>query len=234
MIADIVVAGVLLLSGGLAYSMGLAKFLMLIGSWLGAAVAAYLGFTHLGGIFESFVDDPLFQAVGAALLMFVITLTVLTVVTHKICNQIRGSVLGHMDRALGFALGLVLGVVLVSLIYVGATLFWEEDDFPDQIAEAKTLPLIRAGAEVLVSLLPEGPIEDTGDLGDAIDDAGNAVKDMATDQMKEAEKKLESIEEEQLKKLLQPSEDEKQDENAPGYETDERSDMQNLIIENNQ
>lgn len=238
MIVDITVAGVLLLSGVLAYSMGLAKFLLLIVSWLGAAVAAYFGFQHLGGLFGGFTGNPLTQAIAAAVLVFVVTLAVLTYVTHKICNHIRGSVLGHLDRALGFALGLVLGVVLVSLIYVGSTLFWDEDNFPDQIADAKTLPLIRSGAGVLAALLPKGTLEDDHDLEDAAEDVEGAVKDLTKDPIKEieekVEEKLESIEaEERLNILLNPPEDEDA-KKEPGYKEEEIEGMQQLIEETNQ
>jgi len=244
MIADIVVAGVLLISGVLAFSMGLVKFLLLIASWLGAAIAAYLGFLHLGPYFEFASEDPLFQAIAAAATLFIVALIVLTVVTHMISNHIRGSVLGHLDRALGFVFGLFLGVVLVSMIYVGLTLFWDEDNFPEQIADAKTLPLIRTGAQALVSLMPEGAFTGVeprdGGLGDAVESVEDAVKDLTTDKIDELGDTIESLDaEDRLNKLMQPEppEDEPPAEDdaepEPGYGNDERSDMQRLI-ENNQ
>ena len=131
MIADIVVAGVLLISGILAFSMGLVKFLLLIISWGGAALTAFYSFPHLSSYLEGLIDSTLIRDGVAATAVFVLTLVVLTIVTHMISSRVRGSVLGHLDRALGFAFGLVLGMVLVSLIYIGATLFWDEDDFPE-------------------------------------------------------------------------------------------------------
>lgn len=245
MIADIVVAGVLLISGVLAFSMGLVKFLLLIASWLGAAVAAYLGFLHLGPYFEFASEDPLFQAIAAAATLFILSLIVLTIATHMISNHIRGSVLGHLDRALGFVFGLFLGVILVSMIYIGLTLFWpDESDMPKQIAEAKTLPLIRVGAGALVSLLPEGTftrVEPKGDeLDDAVESVEDAVKGLANDKIDELGDTIESIDaEDRLNKLMQPEPPAHETQPAdsappkPGYGDDERSDMQRLI-ENNQ
>jgi membrane protein required for colicin V production len=245
MIADIAVAGVLLVSGVLAFSMGLVKFLLLIASWVGAAVAAYLGFLHLGPYFEGIVKDPLFQAIAAAGTLFIVSLIVLTIATHMISNHVRGSVLGHLDRALGFVFGLFLGVILVSMIYIGLTLFWpDEDDFPKEIAEAKTLPLIRAGAGALVSLMPEGAftqVRPRGDeLGDAVEGVEDAVKGLATDKIDQLGDTIDSLDaEDRLNKLMKPEPpaDEPPAENGaepkPGYGNDERSDMQRLI-ENNQ
>jgi membrane protein required for colicin V production len=243
-IADIVVAGVLLISGVLAFSMGLVKFLLLIVSWGGAALTAFYSFPHLSPYLEGLIESSLIRDVVAATVVFVLTLVVLTIVTHMISSRVRGSVLGHLDRALGFVFGLVLGVVLVSLIYIGATLFWDEDDFPEQIADAKTLPLIRTGAEALVALLPAGAftgIERNGDvLDEAVENVEDAVRDLTTDRMDAIGETLESIEEEdRLRKFNQPQPPEstelpeEETPAEPGYGNEERSDMQRLI-ENNQ
>lgn len=240
MIADIVVAGVLLISGVLAFSMGLVKFLLLIVSWGGAALTAFYSFPHLSPYLEGLIDSSLIRDGVAATVVFVLTLVVLTIVTHMISSRVRGSVLGHLDRALGFVFGLALGVVLVSLIYIGATLFWDENDFPDEIADAKTLPLIRTGAEALVMLLPAGAFTEIEPDGNGFDDAvegvEDAVKGLATDKLDAIGDSLESIEaEDRLRKFTQPQPPESTEPSAdepaaePGYGDDERSDMQRLI-----
>jgi membrane protein required for colicin V production len=242
-IADIVVAGVLLISGVLAFSMGLVKFLLLIVSWGGAALTAFYSFPHLSPYLEGLIDSNLIRDGVAATAVFVLTLVFLTIVTHMISSRVRGSVLGHLDRALGFAFGLALGVVLVSLIYIGATLFWDEDDFPEQIADAKTLPLIRSGAEALVRLLPAGAFTgiepDSNEFDEAVEDVEDAVKGLATDKLDAIGETLESIEaEDRLRKLTQPLPPESTDptdvepEAEPGYGDDQRSDMQRLIESN--
>ncbi|MDH3230756.1 MAG: CvpA family protein [Alphaproteobacteria bacterium] len=243
MIADIVVAGVLLISGVLAFSMGLVKFLLLIVSWGGAALTAFYSFPHLSPYLEGLFDSSLIRDGVAATAVFVLTLVVLTIVTHMISSRVRGSVLGHLDRALGFVFGLVLGMVLVSLIYVGATLFWDENDFPEQIADAKTLPLIRSGAEALVLLLPAGAFTriepDADGFDDAVEDVESAVRGLATDKMDAIGETLESIEaEDRLRKLTQPQPPEETESPADepaaeaGYGDDQRSDMQRLIESN--
>ncbi len=243
MIADLVVAGVLLISGILAFSMGLVKFLLLIFSWGGAALTAFYSFPHLSPYLESLIESSLIRDVITATAVFVLTLVVLTIVTHMISSRVRGSVLGHLDRALGFVFGLGLGMVLVSLIYVGATLFWDEDDFPEQIAEAKSLPLVRSGAAALVHLLPAGAftrIEPDGNgLDGAVEGVENAVRGMTQDRFDAIGETLESIEaDDRWQRLNQPQPSEEavppgdDDAAEPGYETDQRNDMQRLIESN--
>ncbi len=243
MIADIVVAGVLLMSGILAFSMGLVKFLLLIVSWGGAALTAFYSFPYLSPYLEGLVESSLIRDILVATASFVMTLVILTIVTHMVSSRVRGSVLGHLDRALGFVFGLVLGMVLVSLIYIGATLFWDEDDFPEQIADAKSLPLVRSGAEALVHLLPAGAFTriepDSNGFEDAVDGVEDAVRGLATDRMDAIGETLDAIEtEDRLRKLTQPQPPDDADSVGrdgtaePGYGDDQRNDMQRLIESN--
>lgn len=248
MIADIVVAAVLLMSGVLAFSMGLVKFLLLIISWGGAALTAFYAFPYLSPYLEGLVDSSLIRDAITATAIFVLTLVILTIITHMISGRVRGSVLGHLDRALGFVFGLFLGMVLVSLIYIGATLFWDENDFPKQIAAAKTLPLIRAGADTLVLLLPAGaftrPEPGGNGFDGAVDGVESAVRGLATERLDEIGETLESIEkDDSLRKLTQPqppdgtapAESGQADDKPgtpPGYRDDQRDDMQRLIESN--
>jgi len=242
-IADIVVAAVLLLSGVLALSMGLVKFLLLIVSWGGAALTAFYSFPYLSPYLESLIDSSLIRDVIVATAVFVLTLVVLTIVTHMVSSRVRGSVLGHLDRALGFVFGLVLGMVLVSLIYVGATLFWDEDDFPEQIADAKSLPLVRLGAEALVRIMPSGAFTRVGpdgsDIDDAVEEIEGAVRGLATDRIDAIGETLQSIEaEDRLRRLTQPQppDDGQSPQDsataAPGYGAEQRNEMQRLIESN--
>jgi len=242
-IADIVVAAVLLFSGVLALSMGLVKFLLLIVSWGGAALTAFYSFPYLSPYLEGLIESSLIRDVIVATVVFVLTLVVLTIITHMISSRVRGSVLGHLDRALGFVFGLFLGMVLVSLIYVGATLFWDENDFPDQIAEAKSLPLVRLGAEALVRIMPSGAFTrarpDRNDMDSAIEDVQGAIRGFATDRIDAIAEKLDSIEaDESLRRLTQPQPpNEAQPPRnsaamAPGYGAEQRNEMQRLIESN--
>jgi membrane protein required for colicin V production len=92
-------------------------------------------------------------ATGAGL--FVVTLMVLTVISHSIARGVRESSVGGLDKSLGFVFGLVRGAVLVCLIYIGASWFWTEEQLPDFVTQARAMPLVRGGADLLRTLVPE-------------------------------------------------------------------------------
>lgn len=247
MIADIVVAAVLLISGVIALFRGFVKETLTIAGWIGAIFITLYGYEHVAPLISEFVAENWIAELVAASALFLISLVILTIISHMIANRVQGSMLGHLDRALGFVFGLVRGIALVSVIYLAATFAWQEDDLPEEITEAKSLPLIKIGADFLASLAPEDTFPGRDDAGDRIDDTVNdlkesvegAVEGVAREKLEEIVDELDA--EEKWRRLNEP-EPETETEPAlppgelpppPGYEEEERSDMQRLI-ENNQ
>jgi membrane protein required for colicin V production len=256
LIADIVVAAVLLISGVLALFRGFVKETLTIVGWIGAIFVTLYGYQLLAPLLADFIKESWIAEIVAAAGLFLVSLVILTIISHMISDRVQGSMLGHLDRALGFVFGLARGLALVCLVYLGGTLFWEEDDLPEQLEEARTLPIVKTGADFLASLAPEGtfPGRDSAQdqIDDAVDDIREGVEGMVEGVAKEKlEEMIEEIDaEERLRRLNQPEPDsgaaEGPDSTAsegetpvealpapPGYEDKERSDMQRLI-ENNQ
>ncbi|MEN8196637.1 MAG: CvpA family protein, partial [Pseudomonadota bacterium] len=152
MIADIVIAVVLLISGVLALFRGFVKEFLTIAGWIGAIFITLYGYQHVAPLLADFITDSWVAELVAASALFLVALVILTIVSHMIASRVQGSVLGHLDRALGFVFGLVRGMALISLVYLVSTLFWDEDNLPDQIHEARSLPLVKIGADFLASL----------------------------------------------------------------------------------
>lgn len=251
MIADIVVAAVLLISGVLALFRGFVKETLTIAGWIGAIFITLYGYPYLASLLADFIAENWIAEIVAASALFLVSLVILTIVSHMIASRVRGSMLGHLDRALGFVFGLVRGMALVSLIYLVGTLFWDENNLPDQIHEARSLPLIKTGADFLASLAPEDTFPGRDDAGERVDDAVNDLKDGVSDAVEGVakEKLQEMIEEidaeERLRRLNEPAPEsaspadgaagDVSPENLPpppGYEDEERSDMQRLIESN--
>ncbi len=235
MIADIAIALVLIASGALAYFRGLVKEVLTVAGWIGAALATWYGFPMLRPAVGSFITSKTMVDIVSASVIFVVVLVALTILSHILSARIKGSTLGHLNRALGFVFGVLRGIVLVALIYIGATVFWDEDDFPDQIAEAKSLPLVKQTSEFLAAFLPEGALPDRDDVQENVEDAVKEAIESAEEQM---EKKIEEVEtEEKLQQLNQPQPtppagDGDKAESGQGYDDAERRDMQRLIESN--
>ncbi len=232
MIADIAIAVVLVASGALAYFRGLVKEVLTVAGWIGAALATWYGFPLLRPVFGSFIESNKVVDIVSAAVIFVITLVALTILSHILSARIKGSTLGHLNRALGFVFGVLRGVVLVALIYIGATVFWDEDDFPDQIADAKSLPLVKGTSEFLAAFLPAGALPG----GDDVEKNVEGIVEGAEEQM---EKIIDEVEiEEKLQQLNQPQptppadNGDKSEAEQQGYDDAERRDMQRLIESN--
>ena len=115
MIADIVIAAVLLISAVIALVRGFVKETLTIAGWIGAFFITLYGYEQVATLLADFIEESLFAQVIAAAALFLISLVILTIVSHMLAKQVQGSTLGHLDRALGFVFGLVRGLLLVSV-----------------------------------------------------------------------------------------------------------------------
>ncbi len=218
--------------------------MLTIAGWVGAALATIYGFPQIRPVFAEFIESNLVSDIATAATLFLVTLVVLTMASHLIANRIKASSLGQLDHALGFVFGVLRGVILVSLLYIGVTIFWDEKDFPDAIAEARTLALVQASAGFLENFVPEGALPDRDRLEDPIGDAVEGAVDGAAKAVEDAaRKRLDSMigeidAEDKMQQLNQPQPagepGEESTADAPeDYNEAERREMQRLI-ENNQ
>jgi len=157
-IADLVVIGVILLAGLTAFSLGFVRVVLALLGWIGAAFATLYGFRYLQPYAQKWISVGFFADAASALSIFLITLFVLTILSHKIGSLVRDSGLSALDRSVGLVFGLALGTVLVSLAYLGVA--WaidlpeKTDRHPQWIQEARSRPLVQWGAENLQLLVP--------------------------------------------------------------------------------
>ncbi len=100
---------------------------------------------------------------GAAVLAFALLLLVPYAIVRLLANRLgeasRNSVLGPIDRLLGFGFGAVKGVVIVvlgfSVLVLGYDTVWGPAGRPDWIKQARSYPFVNAGSEYLVSMIAE-------------------------------------------------------------------------------
>jgi membrane protein required for colicin V production len=147
---------------------------------LGAATGFIRGFVHevmalLAWIFAlfairylhtpvtDFFDPMIGTTSGAAVLAFALLLLVPYAAVKLIANWLgaksRNSVLGPIDRVLGFGFGAVKGVIIVvlafSVLMLGYDVTWGPGGRPAWITQARTYPFINASSEALVTMIAE-------------------------------------------------------------------------------
>jgi membrane protein required for colicin V production len=152
--------------------------LLIVG--MGAATGFLRGFVHevlalLAWIFALFAIRYLHEPVtsflaptigtgsGAAVLAFAILLLVPYAAVKLIANWLgtksRTSVLGPIDRVLGFGFGAVKGMIIIvlgfSVLMLGYDVTWGPDGRPTWITQARTYPFVNASSEALVTMIAE-------------------------------------------------------------------------------
>jgi membrane protein required for colicin V production len=154
-IFDGIVLAVVLFSAILALVRGFSREVLSIASWGGAVAAGYFFYPVVLPYVRPYVSDEKLAVIGAALLVGIIALIVISLITSKIADFIIDSRIGALDRTLGFLFGAARGILLL----VVALAFWnwlvDARIQPSWVAQAKSKPFLDSLVVKLVAVLPE-------------------------------------------------------------------------------
>lgn len=213
--ADLVIAGVLILSGVLAFFRGAVREMLSVAGWIGAAAATYYGFGYLQPLARELMGMALVADIVAGSAIFIVSLVTISMASSVISRHVKESGLGAVDRSLGFVFGLARGAALVSIAYVMIVWALLPDEQPHWLRNAKALPLVEYGAGlVLLAIPPEARSEWTNVIGQ-VEPPGKEVFD--------SKRALET--------LINPP-PAPREENAPGYSTSDRKKLDQLFQSN--
>ncbi|MGH6908075.1 MAG: CvpA family protein [Aestuariivirga sp.] len=154
---DLILIGIMLLSGGLALMRGFTREVLSLAAWALAALAAYFVIKQpdLIKIALPYVDNnPNFAKAAVGAVAFLIVLIVASVIMVKISDLVVDSSAGAFDRTLGFIYGLARGLVLVAIAYLFYGWLLPFDRQETWVREARSLPMIKTVGEKLCSLMP--------------------------------------------------------------------------------
>ncbi|MDA1099607.1 MAG: CvpA family protein [Proteobacteria bacterium] len=154
-VTDLVILAVVLISGWLAFSRGFVKEVLSIAGWVIAAIAALELFPLLQPIVRRYIDQNLIADSIAAVGIFVVVLTLASLLSTAISRRVQRSDIGVLDRSLGFLFGLLRGAVVTALAYLVLVQFLARDEQPGWLRDARAMPAIEYTAGLLASLAPE-------------------------------------------------------------------------------
>jgi membrane protein required for colicin V production len=158
-VADIVVIGVVVLSGLIAFSLGLVRVLLGLCGWVGAALATVYGFPLVRPFMHGWIESNLIADAVTGLGVFIVSLIVLTAVSHAIGRRIRDSGFGALDRSLGLVAGIAMGFVVLSATFFALEqtggIPYERGNRPEWVRTARATALIEWGADTIRSTLPK-------------------------------------------------------------------------------
>ena len=170
--ADLIILGIITLSAVFGLMRGLTREVLSLGSWVGAAVAAWYGQPLLRPLVLEQVGDPTIADIVSALVIFLGVLIVLIVITHNIASRVRDSrAIGALDRSLGILFGIARG----GLVIIAAWLvidYLMPDNPPKTVRDSRSLPYVKIATEYVTSVIPRRVREST--RGTADDARGTA------------------------------------------------------------
>jgi membrane protein required for colicin V production len=209
-LTDLLVLAVVLISGFLAFFRGFIREALSIAAWVAAFFSGIYGFPLLAPSLAELIPDPALVPWAAGLAIGLIAVIALSLVAHYLSKAMHFEGMGAIDRSLGFLFGLTRGAVLVSLAFLIMQWALGEQRYPSWLSEAKSLPIARAGAELLVRLMPPHLRPQLGAL--------NAeAQDVAKGRV--------------LERLVSPPVKSGAPKPSPGYTKDERAVMNRIVKE---
>lgn len=155
---DIIVLILVLGAGALGAWRGFVTEALSLFAWAAAIMA--LKFVHgpVSAVLGGFVDSEAGAAILAFVLVFGIVFVASRLVARALGRRVRQSVLGPIDRLLGFGFGALKGLIGATLLFLLAVLGHEIVDGggaprPAWMVDARTYPLLNASGRALVDFV---------------------------------------------------------------------------------
>ncbi|GAA5058153.1 hypothetical protein GCM10023208_24360 [Erythrobacter westpacificensis] len=138
---------------------GFVQEVLSIMAWLLAIFAIRFLHTDLTAAILEFMGSPITASILAFALLLLIPYAAMKLIARIAGRSTRKSVLGPIDRVLGFGFGALKGVIIVviafSLLVLGYDTVWGAKGRPLWIAEARSYQLVDAGSRAMVQIIAE-------------------------------------------------------------------------------
>ncbi|MBC2664698.1 CvpA family protein [Novosphingobium flavum] len=139
---------------------GFVQEVLTLGAWLVSLLAIHYAHTPVTNMLAGYVGDRYSAAaVLAFALLLLVPYAVVRLLARTIGTATRGSLLGPVDRVIGFGFGAVKGMLLsvlgFSIIVLGYDTVWGVNGRPDWITQSRTYPFINASSDALVKMIGE-------------------------------------------------------------------------------
>ena len=152
----LVIVGVAAIGG---FTRGFVQEILSLLAWILAIFAIRFLHPALSAFLLGYIGSPNRAAILAFALLLLIPYAAMRVIAGNIGKASRNSVIGPIDRVLGFGFGAVKGVIIVviafSLVVLGFDMVWGPKGRPDWIKEARTYPFVNATSEAMVKIIEE-------------------------------------------------------------------------------
>ena len=156
---DIIVLLIVGVAAVWGFLRGFVQEVLSLAAWVLAIFAIHYLHTDLTAFLYGYIGKPSGAAVLAFALLLLIPYAGMKLIASRAGAGSRGSVLGPIDRVLGFGFGTVKGVIIAvmafSVLVLGYDTVWGPAGRPTWISNARTYDFIDASADKLVQLIEE-------------------------------------------------------------------------------
>ena len=213
--ADLTVIAILILSGILAFSRGLIRELLSVAGWLGAIFATIYGFAYVKPFARTYIETPILADAAAGIGLFILTLVLITLVSHFVTKRVHDSALGAIDHSLGFVYGVARGALIVILAYMLVSWVLPKEDQPEWLVSAHTIPMVEKSGNLLKELIPEDFLAQGEE---ASEEAEGEISRLVEEEVQR-----------RLHELMSPRPQSQPSEDVEGYSDTQRRDMERLM-----
>lgn len=156
---DIIVFAVIGVAAIGGFLRGLVQEVLSLASWVLAAFAIYYLHRPLTEALSVYLDTEPATSILAFSLLLLIPYAAMKVIANNVGQASRNSIVGPIDRVLGFGFGLIKGALIVTLAFsvlaLGYDRAWELEGRPVWITTARTYPFVDAFSRDLVAIIAE-------------------------------------------------------------------------------
>ncbi len=156
---DLLLLGVMLISGLLAMIRGFMREVLSIVAWACAAVATVVAMRdgRLLVLAKANIASDILANVLVIGGVFLVTLIVVSMITVRISDMILDSRIGALDRTLGFLFGLGRGLIIVVVAFLFFAWLVPDRSQPEWVRAAKSKVVLQSTGQWLMSMLPDDP-----------------------------------------------------------------------------
>jgi membrane protein required for colicin V production len=154
---DIILLGVMLISGLLAMIRGFMREVLSIAAWAVAALATVYGYSRLLPYAKQYFNNDYVATAAVVAGVFLGTLLVVSIITVRLSDMVLDSRIGALDRTLGFLFGLGRGLIIVVVAFLFFAWLVPDRSQPEWVKAAKSRVVLQGTGQWLMSMLPDDP-----------------------------------------------------------------------------
>lgn len=138
---------------------GLVQEVLSLAAWMLALVAIHNLHTPLSEELVPYIGTESGSAVLSFAILLLVPYAIIRLLANRLGRASRDSVLGPIDRLLGFGFGGIKGAIIAvmgfSVMVLGYDTVWGVGGRPTWITQSRSYPFINAGSEALVGMIAE-------------------------------------------------------------------------------